>query len=248
VRGVRRLVCAIAFLTRVPVPARWQFDARDVGRATLAFPLVGAMLGALAVALRHALGPALPPEVVALLIVCAAALVTGALHLDGLADMADGFGGGRTREDVLRIMRDHVIGAYGGCALVLAIGLKSAAIAALVARGADAALVIAPMIARWTTAAVGAAIPYARAHAGLGRAITGHVGRTEVVGATVLTALGAIGLGGAVGALAWAAAAAMSALQAAWCVRRIGGVTGDTLGANVEVCEVLVYVIAVALW
>jgi adenosylcobinamide-GDP ribazoletransferase len=243
---MRRLLAAVAFLTRFPVPVRFEFGAEDVGRAALLFPLVGAMLGALAVGLRYVLYPTLPPLLAAALLVAAGALVTGALHLDGLADMADGFGGGQTREDVLRIMRDHVIGAYGGVALILLILTKTAAVAALVEAGrADAYLVVAPALARWATVPLARLLPYARREGGTGAAVTEHVGWTEVVGATAIAAVVTWGLAGLPGAACAAAVAAVSALGAILCLRRIGGITGDTLGANTEACETVVLVVAV---
>jgi cobalamin synthase len=105
----------------------------------------------------------LPSPVVAVLIIAVSARLTGALHLDGLADMADGFGGGHTREDVLRIMRDHVIGAYGAVALILLILLKLAALSALINDDGDATyLIIAPVLGRWASTPLGHFLPYAR--------------------------------------------------------------------------------------
>src|SRR4051794_24074466 len=106
------------------------FDAADVGRATLAFPLVGAFIGLGAALLARGLHT-LPVAVTAVLVVAYGAAITGALHLDGLADSADGFGGGKSREDVLRIMKDHSIGAYGGTALILILAIKMACTASL---------------------------------------------------------------------------------------------------------------------
>lgn len=246
---MRRLLAGISFLSRVPVPGAATFDAADVGRATLAFPLVGALLAAVLVGVRYGVYPALPPTVAAFLLLAVSALLTGALHLDGLADMADGFGGGRTKEDVLRIMRDHLIGAYGGVALLLLVGLKASALAALMERGqADAALVASMVLGRWVSVPMGRFLPYARASGGLGNAMTDHVGWMEVVGATVLALGLCLGVLGPVrGAAAVVLVACVSALQAAWCMKKIGGITGDTLGANTEVCEALVLVLVLAL-
>ncbi|MCY1082072.1 adenosylcobinamide-GDP ribazoletransferase [Archangium lansingense] len=245
---MRRLFAGIAFLSRIPVPGAATFDAADVGRATLLFPLVGMLLGGLLVLARHALYPALPPLVASFLLLALGALLTGALHLDGLADMADGFGGGRTKEDVLRIMRDHLIGAYGAVALLLVVGLKASALASLLERGqADVALVVAPTLGRWTSVCAGRFLPYARRAGGLGSAITDYVGWTEFVGATLL-AFGVVG-----GLLGWrggviiGGVAVVSAIQGAWCMQRIGGITGDTMGANTEVNETLVFVVLLGL-
>lgn len=245
---MRRLLAAIGFLTRLPLPRALAFDARDVGRATLFFPLVGALLGALAVGARLVLAGHLPPLLVAALVVAIWAIATGALHLDGLADTADGFGGGRSREDVLRIMRDHVIGAYGGVALVLLVLVKVAAVAALVEQGrADAYLVVAPALSRWASVALGRFLPYARRESGTGSAVTDHVGWFELVGATAIAVAVALSCAGWRGAVCWGGVVIISALSGLVCMRRIGGVTGDTLGANSELCEALVLTLAVAL-
>jgi cobalamin synthase len=159
--------------------------------------------------------------------------------------MADGFGGGRTREDVLRIMRDHVIGAYGGVALILVILAKVAAISALVETGrADVYLLVAPALARWATVPTARLLPYARREGGAGAAVTEHVGWTEVAGATAIAAA-VSALAGWRGAACAGAVVVASALNARVCMRRIGGVTGDTLGANTEVCETIVLVVGV---
>src|SRR5262249_2024460 len=158
---MKRFVAAVMFLTRLPVPGHWNIDASDVGRASAFFPLIGAAIGAiqcgvLAGALQIARWagklsghlPALPAPVLAVVLVTLGIFITGALHLDGLADMADGFGGGHTRDDVLRIMRDHAIGAYGGIALTLVVALKIASIVSLIEHDAACRyLVVAPTLA-----------------------------------------------------------------------------------------------------
>ena len=125
---------AIAFLTRVPVGRGAAFDAADVGHSAGWFPVVGILLGGLYCGAAAALKAHLPVGVVAVVLVLLDALATGALHYDGLADSADGFGGGKNREDVLRIMREHAIGSYGGLALVIAVALKLAAYDALLGK------------------------------------------------------------------------------------------------------------------
>jgi cobalamin 5'-phosphate synthase/cobalamin synthase len=121
---MRSLLAAISFLTRLP-SGRWiSFDAMQVARAAGWFPLIGIVLGGISGLAAALLRGHLPSAIVAVLIVVLDAVLTGALHFDGLADTADGFGGGKDREDVLRIMRDHNIGSYGGTALILLIALK----------------------------------------------------------------------------------------------------------------------------
>ena len=242
-----RLAFAIAFLTRVPLPARLEAGAREVGRAMLFFPAVGAALGALLAAAGLALSRALPLPLAAVLVVALGTAATGALHLDGLADTADGLGGGRDAEHALRIMRDHAVGTYGAAALALALLVKAAAIAALLGRpGAAAWLPVAGALSRWVIVPVARFAPSARPD-GLGASVAAHVGPLEVVGATVLALGIAIWLTGIGGAAALAAVAVAGAALAEVCRRRIGGMTGDTLGATGELAEALVLVLGVGL-
>ncbi|HUA62552.1 MAG TPA: adenosylcobinamide-GDP ribazoletransferase [Verrucomicrobiae bacterium] len=233
---------AVAFLTRLPIGRRIEFDEKRVARAARWFPLVGAMLGAFSVGLLRLAGPVFPPLVVAALLVALETLFTGVLHLDGLADTADGFGAGRTREDTLRIMRDHAIGSYGGAALALALVLKVAAIGALIEAGrAAGALLAAPAIGRWSAVLLMATQPYAREGASPAR----FVGRVEMavasVSAVAIVAAVVVGL-----TEPWRGGAALATaglVAAGWgwrCRRRIGGITGDTLGAAVVMTECLV--------
>lgn len=239
---------ATAFLTRVPVPL--VADAVDVGRAALWFPLIGGALGGAgalgAWGLHDLIG--MPPALSAMLLVGMGAWVTGAIHLDGLADTADGFGGGRTRDGVLRIMRDPVIGSYGAIALVLVITTKVAALATLLER--DAALtflVAAPALSRWTIVALAAWLPYARPEGGLGQAVTRGRNMTGLLVATAITAVIAIAALRTDALLPWTLAVLMMVTIGRAARRRIGGVTGDVFGASVELTETSVLVGAVLL-
>lgn len=235
---MRGVLVAAAFLTRVPLPI--VADATAVGKAARWFPLIGGLIGAASALIAWTMTAVagFPPAVTATLVVGFAAWLTGALHLDGLADTVDGFGGGRNRDAALRIMRDPSIGSYGATALVIAIGLKVTAIAALLDRDDALTFVVAaPVLGRWSIAALAAALPYARAGGGLGRAVThertlvGPVVATAVAALIVLPSLGVDGL------VTWAVVAAMTVLMAIQAQRRIGGVTGDVFGASVEVTE-----------
>src|SRR5205085_11082690 len=137
---------------------------------------------------------------------------TGALHLDGLADTADGFGGGRTRDQALRIMRDHAIGSYGAVALVLVAALKITTIASLVdGRRAVPCLVLAPALGRWSAVALSATQPYARPLSDDGPGSVGSparfVGRSELIIASVTVAAIAVWSG-------WRGAAACALVAA----------------------------------
>jgi len=239
---LRGLAAAVAFLTRFPV-GRWlDLDAADVARGGALFPLVGAGIGAVVGGVTQGLADPLTPLLAAVVGLAAGAVLTGVLHLDGLADTADAFGAS-TRERALEIMRDHAIGAYGAVALVLDLGAKAAALAVLADRHEVLRYAVCAAAASRTVPVVlSAVLPYARPDGGTGNAL-GGAGRVRVAVALVLGAGVCVVLGAPI-ALAAAAGAALVAGLAAR--RALGGVTGDVLGAAAEVAEVAALVLAVA--
>ena len=232
---MKRLVAALAFLTRVPISTA--FTAEDVGHASIFFPVIGVGIGALQLGLWKLASPHLTSLVVAVLVVTLSAWLTRALHLDGLADFVDGLGGGRTREDVLRIMKDSRIGAFGAIALVLVLGTKIAAVDAIVS---PEAFLLAPALSRWTPVVLAYSLPYARSNTSL-PGPAAYVGKLELGVATFITA-GLVGLLGH--AVLAGVVVLVSVLVGVIAKRRIGGVTGDVLGANIELAEAAVLVVA----
>ena len=234
------LRAALVFLTRVPLRvARPEGDAPSLGRAVRAFPIVGALIGLVAgIVYAIAAGIGLPDIVAAVLAVGAGALITGALHEDGLADMADGFGGGSTRERKLAIMRDSRIGAYGVIVLVVVLAAKVGAISDLGGTGlAIAAMVAAAGVSRAAMPAVMLWLDPARDDglaADAGRPPSAHVW-TGLALAAVL----------AVGLLTWSGLVAfliagIGTAAVAWLAeRQVGGHTGDVLGGVQQFSEVL---------
>lgn len=244
---MKRFFAAVTFLTRLPAPQNSMPEARDIGRATMCFPLVGALVGAIQIAAlqlfaQTANGNTLKSVLIAALLVVINVFVTGALHLDGLADTADGFGGGQTRERTLEIMRDSLIGSYGAVALILLLILKIAAIAALIETSAAwQILIVAPALGRWAIVPLGKFTAYARKSGGLGQSVTDFVGWNELVGASVFAAAIAFGLfDWRSAAMLWLIVAAVTLFVARFSVRKIGGTTGDVFGANAEICETAV--------
>jgi len=228
---------ALGLLTRLPVTVR--HPARGA-RAAWAWPLAGAALGglaALAGALALALG--LPAPVAALIALGALVMLSGGLHEDGLADTADGLWGGGTRARRLEIMRDSRIGSYGVIALVLGLGLRGVALAGAFADGAVAgalALVVAAMLSRAAMAVVMAALPPARAD-GLAHG-QGRPPRATAMLAATLAAIAAVTCAGGAGIIA-ALAVSLAATAVAGLARtKIGGQTGDILGAVQQVAEI----------
>ncbi|MDX1159408.1 adenosylcobinamide-GDP ribazoletransferase [Sinorhizobium medicae] len=241
---------SVAFLSRIPVPDR-HFRGHDggLGRAVRAFPLAGILI-ALPAAVTAVLLDAIHASSLftAFLIVAAQATVTGALHEDGLADTADGFGGGRDRESALEIMKDSRIGTYGAVALILSFGIRVSALAAFlplltptgggVALLATAALSRAAMVWHWSR------LPPARRDGVAAAAGAPEAPATSVaLGSGVILALVLFFLSGipTVAVLLSFGAFVLAVLSFTRIAsRKLGGHTGDTIGATQQLTEVAV--------
>jgi adenosylcobinamide-GDP ribazoletransferase len=244
-----QFLLATAVLTRLPVASRGEevTDEGAVAAASWAFPAVGAgigMIAALVLFAASALGLGEAPA--SLLALVAAGLVTGALHEDGLADTADGFGGGHTPEEKLAIMRDSRQGTYGIIALILSIGLRAVALSsipgpiegglALIAAHAASRGFLAPTM-RWLAPA---------REDGLG-ATAGTPSRGTALIALLIGVFVAIGmLGPARGGAAIVVSGIAVAATAALARRQIGGYTGDVLGAFQQIGEIVMLLVAAA--
>jgi adenosylcobinamide-GDP ribazoletransferase len=244
--GPRRIAAdaalAVAFLTVVPVRARHG----TLDRAAAWFPLVGALIGAFAGAVRVATEPLVGPAAGTVLALIALVAITGALHQDGLADTADGLGARGGPERRLTVMRDSAVGVFGALALILWALLVVAALEQLPPREAAAALVAAAAIGRWSALLHAAGAPPARPE-GLGAHF--HPRGAALAVATVAAAAVAAATSGVVaGAVALAAGAAVAAASALFARRTLGGRTGDTIGAAVALAEVAVCVVMAAAW
>jgi adenosylcobinamide-GDP ribazoletransferase len=243
---------ALAFLTRIPVPSSVHTRPNALHHAAAWFPVIGFLLGCIYAATAWFGTRFLNPAIMAILVTGCDAVLTGALHLDGLADMADGFGGGRTREDVLRIMRDHAIGSYGAIALILIILFKTFCLAAVFERPAGIwVLMTAPALSRWAILLLARLAPYARADTSEGTAGTGALSRSirasDLVIGTALC-LPLIALAGAAPVCTyWLVTTAVTVGIASLSRRRIGGITGDVLGANTVLAEAAQFLTAVLL-
>jgi adenosylcobinamide-GDP ribazoletransferase len=237
---------ALAFLTRLPAREVRPWGAADLAASVPWFPVVGALVGlAGAIAYALAIWAGLPPLPAATVALGATIWLTGALHEDGLADVADGFGGGRTRDDKLAIMRDPRIGSYGALALVLALLARAGALAALAEPLAvAAALIAAGTVSRAALPVIMTALPQARLD-GLA-ASAGQPHPLRAAAAVLIAALLALLLLGGT-ALAALVAGALGVLAVALLARRqIAGYTGDVLGAVQQLAEIGVLFAAVA--
>jgi adenosylcobinamide-GDP ribazoletransferase len=236
---VKGLAVAAAFLTRIPIPVEVSSDD-ELGGAVPWFPVVGAGIGAVVGAVAWVgLGVELPPLVAAGVAVAASLLLTGAFHEDGLADTFDGLGSGRSDSEAVEIMRDSRIGAFGAAALTVALLLQAATLAAIPQRELITMMTAAHAASR-SLAVIAMLLP-AGAHSGLG---ADYARTAHPVGITI-GAAGGLGIAAALLlADGWIMlpAVATGAAVALWARHRIGGVTGDVLGAVQQVTMLTILV------
>jgi adenosylcobinamide-GDP ribazoletransferase len=231
------IAAAVGLLSRLPVRLDASRAMARGARAAWAWPLAGALVAGLAgLGGLAALGLGLSPLVAAVVTVGLQAMLTGAMHEDGMADCADGFWGGWTAERRLAIMKDSRTGAYGVVALVLVLLLRAAGLAAVMAGPWWLALVALGAMSRVPMAALQAALPPARP-GGLSDRTGRPPSRTVWLAAGLALGLGVIGMGAGVAAVA-GAIAAVTVLWGVTARTRIGGQTGDVLGAGQQLAEV----------
>jgi adenosylcobinamide-GDP ribazoletransferase len=238
------LASAVQFLSVVPLPAV-DYHPDALSRAVKYFPLVGALIGGAAALLNLVLIRHLPRLASAFVVVTVLVLVTGCLHEDGLADAADGFGGGHTREKILLIFRDSCIGSYGAVAVCLSIVGRIILISSLPPRHITAYLIVASALCRWTVLPLSCFLPSAREGEGQGARIARLTTRWSLIVGTLF----AFTLTGVV--LRWQAIVPIAAsllvtyLSGRFYFKKIGGITGDCFGATTQLTEIAVYLCGV---
>jgi adenosylcobinamide-GDP ribazoletransferase len=253
-RGVHQLrlfFIALQFFTRLPIPRWVGFEADWLHHASRYFPAVGIVVAAVTAAVYALASRALPPAAAVLLSTIAGIYLTGAFHEDGFADTCDGIGGGATRERVLEIMTDSRIGAYGAIGIGLLLALKCVTLTSLSSQAVVAALLVAHPLSRLASTALIWRLDYAKSE-GKAKPLAQRMSPSEFVIAMATAALPPAVLLYA-GWLSWQALTAgvvASAAAAIWLarkfIRRIGGYTGDCLGAVQQVTEVAFYLALLA--
>ncbi|EEX11148.1 cobalamin 5'-phosphate synthase [Ruegeria lacuscaerulensis ITI-1157] len=235
---------ALVLLTRLPLPALPQPVFRRQARAVWAFPVAGLAVGGAACLIGWGLmALGLPPLACAALLVATSTILTGAMHEDGLADTADGLWGGFTIERRLDIMKDSHIGTYGVLALILSQLLRVTAIAAVISGGTLAGVISAAVVSRGLMPFLMRWLPNARG-AGLSHSVGKPPAAAVVGGANLAVILGALFAGWSI-VIPMACAAVAAAVIALIARSKIGGQTGDILGAAQQISEV-VFLLALA--
>lgn len=243
---MKRFFTAFGFLTLLPYPQSTDFEGKDLGRSMSLFPLVGLLLGLILLLLNMLLAPYLPERLVNIIIIATLIIVTGGLHVDGFMDTLDGIGGGNNKERILTIMRDSHVGAFGVIGLILLLLIKWEALNSIGGETKGTALLLMPVISRGGQVLLTFLSPYARTE-GVGRPFADGLDKKALTIAVTITLILSLILGGLAGILM----ATISGLFALCCsrffIKKIGGITGDVIGALNELLEVLVLLLA-AVW
>lgn len=244
IRQIRRLpveaVVAFQFLTRIPMPST-AFEADSLSRAIKFFPLVGFVVGSGAVLLHNLLMSHLSRPLVAVIVLTYLVLITGCFHEDGLADTADGFGGGWTKDQILLIMKDSRIGSYGATALALSLLARYLLLASLPMEHFAAYVISAHVLCRWSSLPLSYFLPPASEQNGQGARIAKLTSLPSLIFGSIFS------FSIVVFALRWSAVAPLLvavlavALSGGLYYRKIGGVTGDCFGASNQLTEIAVY-------
>jgi adenosylcobinamide-GDP ribazoletransferase len=245
---VNSFFLALRFLTIIPLGKRGEADPGSIVAAGKYYPVIGLIIGGLSWAFYYGSHHFFPIPVSVGLLVIFGVLLTGALHLDGLADCLDGLYGGTHREERLAIMKDVNLGTMGVVGLILILGIKYLLLREIMSFPALWKwIVLIPAVSRWTPVFLAFLFKYARLGGGLGQALVTGTGKKEFFWATllawvpILTLSGFYGFGLILVVLIW------SLLSGWFFLRKVGGITGDILGAVIESSEVwaMVYIVAI---
>jgi adenosylcobinamide-GDP ribazoletransferase len=238
---------AMQFMTRLPVPRALEYSPDALARSAVFFPAIGLLVGAGGAALYWLLSPHVARDAVVVIILIYLVAVTGGLHEDALGDAADGLGGGREKERVLAIMRDSRLGSYGTIAITLGLLARFVFLKELAPDRFIAFLIAGQVLGRWTALPLAHFLPSARDDAGQGKLIAHKITAASFTAGTGL-ALVIVALVLKFAAL-WAAivAVVIAAVSGFYYRRRIGGVTGDCLGATTQLTEAAIYLLGAVL-
>ncbi len=237
---------AAGFLTVFPAARGLAMDPDKLGRSMALFPAVGLMIGLGLVVVNWILAPFIPRPVLDCLLILILIATTGGLHLDGIADLVDGLAGGKDRAGVLRIMKDSRVGAMGVVALIMILLLKYLSLYHIALPMKSAALIFMPAAGRWIQVVLASFLQYVRPEGGTGSAFVNHVGEREMIIATGTLILASVILFGMKGffIILLVGLATMGLMR--YFQTRLGGVTGDVLGASTEVMEVIALLLVLA--
>lgn len=236
---MRRFLLALQFLTIIPLRSKPAFSEEELGKSMHYFPLVGLVLGGCLVAARILFSSILPSAAADALVVVLLVVLTGSMHLDGLADTADALASGKDRAGKLAVMKDSHVGAVGVVSICLIIVLKYVMIFSLPLPLKNGALLLMPVMGRWAQVVLAYSSAYASPVRGLGFPFTREVTPFMLLAASATAAAIAFALFSLKGLIVAGGVVLFALLLRSFFKRTCGGVTGDILGAATEITEVL---------
>jgi adenosylcobinamide-GDP ribazoletransferase len=235
------------FLTVFPVADDLSGDPERLGRGMAFWPAIGLLMGLGLVAMDQALTPLIPRAVVDSLLVLTMIAITGAIHLDGIADLCDGLSRGKDREGVLRIMKENRVGAVGVISLVMVLLLKYVILHNVPVQLKTQVLIFMPMAGRWAQVLLAAHNSFIRSGTGAGGAFVDYVGKREFVIASATFAVATLVLFALKGPAVLLVFGLVGVVLLRYFQHRLGGVTGDVLGAGNEVMEIFALLLVLLL-
>ena len=244
---LRQFLLAVQFLTRLPVPNRLATTEEELGRAAAFFPLVGIIVGGSTAGVYWLSLRVFSVRVAVFIALVFAAVITNGFHEDGLADTFDGLGGGWTKDRALEIMRDSRIGTYGALALIFLILGKYVTLTELHSENVWRWLIVAHAASRWTVLPLCRWLPYARPE-GQGKLVAKQITATALLIGSLTFLLTLLLFPWRTALIAVAVTIAVTFLSSLYYKRRLGGITGDCLGATNQLTELLLYLTAHVLY
>lgn len=236
---MRKILIALSFLTIVPIRIG-RITEKDLAGSMVWFPAIGLFIGAVLVIVNKGAGLLFPPLIANLFVVTALVILTGALHLDGLADTLDGFYAGRTKKEILEIMRDSRIGVMGVVGIALVLLVKWAAFCEMPLLIKDRALLLAPTFGRWSLVLAALLCPYARETEGTGKPFANQVKASEFWLSTLFTLIASLILFKISGLILFLLVILLTIGLVQFAKKKISGMTGDLFGFLCEIVEVFV--------
>ncbi len=243
---MKGFILAWEFLTIIPLAKNRDVRPKELARSMAYFPLVGLILGIILVISNIALLKMLPDSIVNAILIAELIMLTRGLHIDGFVDTIDGLAGGKTREDILNIMRDHRVGALGAVGVIMLIMIKYLSLNSVSPDSKNLVLIAMPVMSRWLQAPFTNMLPYARQN-GMGKAFVEGVRGREAGIATIFAALVLIFLFKFNAVLIMVLMAIVTYIMGIYFKKILGGITGDVIGAVSEINEVMFLLIVIGL-
>jgi len=242
-KAIKTFLIALQFLTTITISRRFFVDFQELTASLAYFPAIGLILGGLLAGLDQLLSLFWPSSIRAVLETISLIILTRGLHLDGLADTLDALGSNASRENALQIMKDSRIGAFGAMALVMCLLLKTKGLEVISEKGLWQAMVLTPALSRWGLHVLASFSIYARREGGLGAAFVGRPTRATLPWAALTAGIASLLLCEWKGLYLFVGTTLFSWLMSRYFQKRLGGVTGDVLGAHLEWTEMGIFCI-----